>query len=89
MAVMNDPLIRDLRVPKFNLASTMAEAADEIERLREQMRSTAHESHKTADAYLELRALITKWADADDSDDIDAAGEFACARLALRQAVGR
>ena len=31
---MNDSLIRDLRVPKFNSASTMAEAADEIERLR-------------------------------------------------------
>ena len=68
VAVMNDPLIRDLRVPKFNSASTMAEAADEIER---------------------LRALITAWADADDSNDLDAVGEFACARLALRQAVGR
>jgi hypothetical protein len=31
---MDDALIRDLRVPKFNSASTMAEAADEIERLR-------------------------------------------------------
>jgi hypothetical protein len=34
VAVMGDPLIRDLRVPKMNAASTMAEAADEIERLR-------------------------------------------------------
>lgn len=65
---MEDPLIRDLRVPKMNSAQTMSDAADEIER---------------------LRALITAWADADDSNDLDAVGEFACARLALRQAVGR
>ena len=31
---MGDRLIRDLRVPKMNASSTMAEAADEIERLR-------------------------------------------------------
>jgi hypothetical protein len=65
---MDDRLIRDLRVPKMNSSSTMAEAADEIER---------------------LRTLITAWIDADDGSDLDAAGEFACARLALRQAVGR
>lgn len=34
MVVMDDRLIRDLRVPKMNASSTMAEAADEIERLR-------------------------------------------------------
>ena len=32
---MDDRLIRDLRVPKMNAASTMAEAADEIEQLRD------------------------------------------------------
>lgn len=44
---------------------------------------------EAADEIEQLRALITAWADADDSNDLDAPGEFACARLALRQAVKR
>jgi hypothetical protein len=75
----------------------MRDAADEIKRLRKQIRSTAHEAHKTADAYLELRALIQEWADAEEGySDIGTIAErrrkvdrLDAAEDALRKAVGR
>ncbi|CAB5217668.1 hypothetical protein UFOVP209_2 [uncultured Caudovirales phage] len=56
---MGDRLIRDLRVPKMNASSTMAEAADAIEELRLLEEADLNEIEH-------LRSLITAWADACD-----------------------
>ena len=83
---MGDRLIRDLRVPKMNASSTMAEAADAIEELRLLEEADLNEIEH-------LRSLITAWADADDAvsrdDYVNTLRAREQARDALRQAVGR
>lgn len=78
--MMDDRLIRDLRVPKMNASSTMAEAADEIERLRSLISAWADAS--------DLDNEMWKT----DPSISDRAITFAAMRnatLELRQAVGR
>ena len=74
MDLMGDRLIRDLRVPKMNASSTMAEAADEIERLRSLITAWADSED---DLYGPTRATSVEWKRNDEACD------------ALRKAVGR